>query len=120
MRIIADKHFNLHSASTEGGLIHVPARTAVTVPEDVKDHPSFGLLLKYGHVAILEGIKLSKRAMQLARNPLTDEEVRKGAPSTDLPTSIIPVAKPLSEDDDDEDEDDDEEEDDDDDHDKGK
>lgn len=115
MRIIADKNFNLHSASTEGGLIHVPARTAVTVPEDVKDHPAFALLKKHGHIAVLEGIKLSKRAIQLARNPLTDEEARKGADSKDLPPSKIPVAKSLSEDDEeDEDDEDDEDEDEDD------
>lgn len=112
VRIIADKNYNLHSASTEGGLLFVPARRAVTVPEDVKDHPSFARDVKHGHIAILEGIKLSKRAMQLARNPLSDEEARKGAPSRDLPPSTIPAAKDLDESDEDEDDEDEDEDDD--------
>lgn len=55
MRVIADRHLNLHSASTEGGLVHVPRRRAKIVPDDVQEHPMFDRLVKHGNISVLKG-----------------------------------------------------------------
>jgi hypothetical protein len=54
MRIVADRHLNLHSPSTQGGLVFVPQKEATVVPEDVREHPAFNLLVKNGHVSVLK------------------------------------------------------------------
>lgn len=53
MNVLSHRHVNLHSASTQGGLIHIPAGVSKTVPDDVADHPGFDLLLKSGQIVKL-------------------------------------------------------------------
>jgi hypothetical protein len=53
MRIVADRHLNLHSESVDGGLVHVPRKQVKIVPEDVQEHPAFKLLVKHGTIHIL-------------------------------------------------------------------
>lgn len=101
--IIADRHFNFHSPSTPGGLIHVPARRAVRVPDDVFDYPGFEDLIKHGHVAEIGGAK----ARKIGAIP-APKQVGK---SPDDPTSLIPNAKDVDSGDDEDDEDEDDEDD---------
>lgn len=53
MRVLSHKNVNLHSASSEGGLVHIPAGTSKVVPDDVVDHPGFKILRKAGHIVKL-------------------------------------------------------------------
>lgn len=50
MHILSHRNINLHSASTDGGLIHIAQGTSKSVPDDVADHPGFAMLLKAGHI----------------------------------------------------------------------
>lgn len=53
IRVIANRALNLHTDEVEGGLIHVPARVAVRVPSDVRDHPQWKHLTKSGILTLL-------------------------------------------------------------------
>lgn len=52
MKVLADRHLNLHSKSTPGGLVHVPKRHWKTVPDDVLDDPSFEMLVDSGALVV--------------------------------------------------------------------
>lgn len=51
------KNVNLHSASKDGGIVHVPANVPTLVPADVTDHPAFGWLKADGDLKILKKFK---------------------------------------------------------------
>ena len=54
MNILSHKNINLHSASSEGGLIHIAAGASRVVPDDVTDHPGFAILLKAGDIVKIQ------------------------------------------------------------------
>lgn len=54
MIVIADRNLNLHSASTEGGIVFLPKRVAKNVPDDVVDHPMFNHLRKHAVISVLK------------------------------------------------------------------
>jgi hypothetical protein len=59
-RVISSRNLNLHSQSTQGGLVHVPAKRATEVHEDVQDHPAFKILIDSGDLVILQSGTASK------------------------------------------------------------
>jgi hypothetical protein len=76
VRVIADRNLNLHSKSTEGGLVHLPKRVAKIVPDDVEDHPMFGRLKKYGVIAVLKDraeIEVTEESVEEKLDELEDE-----------------------------------------------
>jgi hypothetical protein len=122
MKVISHRNINLHSASTQGGLIHVPAKRVVIVPDDVDEHPQIGYLTKDGTLQVLEGPgRKTKATLRPAGNAskrepttlLDDDDL--GPAQNPTPLSTIPHAQDTHEQvlgvrDEDEDEDEDEEE----------
>jgi len=52
VKVLADRNFNLHSKSSEGGLVHVAKRRWKTVPDDVAEEPGFQSLVDNGHIVV--------------------------------------------------------------------
>lgn len=98
MRIVSNRNLNLHSASTAGGLLHVPAKIPVAVPEDVSEHPLFRLIVKHGVVTILG----NRQYIAMS------EPVEIKTEHTDQNQSLIPTAQESQVGDPDEDEDEEE------------
>jgi hypothetical protein len=138
LKVIATRHLNLHSASVEGGLVHVPAKRAVIVPNDIADHRQFKLLRSDGTLTVLDsGARMTDSYQTLAAKAKIEQEKKEkkaskakkaGADEDDagekLPApnqSNIPQGVPVEdvvdedEDEDDEDEDEDDEDEDEDD-----
>lgn len=79
MKIIVTRHLNLHTKSVDGGLVHVPAKQARLVPDDVADHPLFKKLVSSGTVVLLKGKKAPdatpvKQNVLPEENPITTED----------------------------------------------
>jgi len=72
MKIITTRHLNLHTKSVDGGLVHVPAKQARLVPDDVVDHPLFKKLVSSGTVVVLRG-KKAPEAIPVKQNVLPEE-----------------------------------------------
>lgn len=78
-RIISKRHLNLHTSpmnpklgDVSGGLVHVPAGVAVTVPASVDEHPAFDMLQEEGVITVLRsrpGSKPPREAEPLAPTP---------------------------------------------------
>ena len=107
IKLIAHRNLNFHSRSTEGGLVHAPAKRPVRVPDDVREHPMFRHLVKKGVVSILGGDDAKKFATQKVNVPniedvkdedREDDEVGSKEPAN---SSLIPEAEVLSEHDED-------------------
>jgi len=47
-KILSHGNFNLHSASTPGGLIFCPMKKVTRVPDDVVDNPGYKILIDAG------------------------------------------------------------------------
>ena len=60
LNILSHKNVNLHSASSEGGLIHFEAGRSKVVPDDVKAHPGFEILLRAGDIVVISGTEPDK------------------------------------------------------------
>lgn len=76
MRVIADRNLNLHSKSTEGGLVNLPKRSARVVPDDVVEHPMFNHLKKHGVIAVLKDraeIEVTEESVEEKLDELEDE-----------------------------------------------
>jgi hypothetical protein len=83
MKIIANRNLNLFSASTVGGLIYVQMRVVKIVPDDVKDHPQWNILVKSGTVAVLgdeaaRGIAILNGATEEQENEAEEEQKSEG------------------------------------------
>lgn len=128
MVIKTTRHLNLHSktyADTRAdhhGLVHVAAKTASIVPDDVQDHPLFKLLVKDGTITVLKKATSKKPSAaeieaSKAEPPTHTEPEIKPDPDAEPPaqpvdaSSQIPQAEAADLDDEDEDEEEDEEED---------
>lgn len=53
MKVFPRRNHNLHSKSTPGGLVHVPANRVTEVPDDVTDHPAFDDLVDSGELTVV-------------------------------------------------------------------
>jgi len=76
-RIVADRNLNLHSKSTKGGLVHLSARVAKLVPEDVADHFFFQRLVESGTVTLLGPRKIAGKSQAKTPEELEQELVDK-------------------------------------------
>jgi hypothetical protein len=83
MNILASKNINLHSKSTDGGLVHINAGQKKRVPDDVVDHPGFKILVNAGVVTILKSTKML---------PLADALMKKNPfePEVEVPANVPP------------------------------
>ena len=63
--ILSNRHVNLHSKSTHGGLVHVPAGKKRSVPDDVKNHPGFEVLVEGGILSVLSSKTKAEPAVAL-------------------------------------------------------
>jgi hypothetical protein len=125
IKIISNRHLNLHSESTEGGLIHVNAKQASLVPEDVKNHPQWKILTKSGTVTQLQSTSrptdsyeflaakaaLDKPKKKKKEKPAELEDEDALGPAESKEKSLIPQAETTGEDTVDEQEDDETEDD---------
>ena len=53
MIVLANRNVNLHSKSVHNGLVHLRSGKKARVPDDVRDHPGFDLLVDGGAISIL-------------------------------------------------------------------
>lgn len=81
MKIITTRHLNLHTKKVDGGLVHVPAKQARLVPDDVVDHPLFKRLVSSGTVVVLKG-KKAPEALSVKQNTLPEENPIKDEDTT--------------------------------------
>jgi len=119
MIIKSTRHLNLHSKSYEHtradhqGLVHVPANTAVSVPDDVQDHPSFKLLTKDGTVKVLKrGVAKKPSDEEIQASQSKAEDVKpdpdaEGEVQNEEPQSLIPAAESVDEEENEDDEEED-------------
>lgn len=54
MKVVSSRiNLNLHSPSTNGGLIHLMKDKAARVPDDVEEHPAFRQAVDCGTIAVI-------------------------------------------------------------------
>lgn len=118
IRVIANRALNLHTAEVEGGLIHVPAKLAVRVPSDVRDHPQWKHLTKSGILTLLSDdaritdsyeMVAARQAAAKPKAPIAaiaekDDEDALGPPEPAILGNQLPRANDEDDEDDEEDE----------------
>jgi hypothetical protein len=73
VNILSHQNINLHSKSTDGGLVHINAGQKKRVPDDVADHPALNLLIKSGVVVVLKASRNLPLAEALKKSSLQPE-----------------------------------------------
>jgi hypothetical protein len=86
LRIFANQNVNLHSPSSEGGLVNIQKGEYKDVPEDVNEHPSFEVLVENKVIDIIHRFEsvLEKKQEQ---TPKTAAESALGAEIPEEPGS---------------------------------
>ena len=95
MNILTHRNINLHSPSTEGGLVHLNANQKKRVPDDVADHPGFKVLVKSGVVVILKSSKPLPLAEVLMKKSVVQEEFQQVPDVPGEGTIILKAGKPI-------------------------
>jgi hypothetical protein len=95
VNILTHRNINLHSPSTEGGLVHLNANQKKRVPDDVADHPGFKVLVKSGVVVILKSSKPLPLAEVLMKKSVVQEEFQQVPDVPGEGTIILKAGKPI-------------------------
>lgn len=99
LRVLSTKNLNLHSASTGGGLIHVPAKRVTRVPLDVQDHPAFEWLEDDGTLTVLANRISNREAELMGSGPVeTGKPLGLGTGDTKTPEAPKPDSEQIEKD----------------------